>query len=63
MLYSVLQLMSEPSYQALTVASAGGTWLLDEVLRFQSEQCVLQCVLHCVLPRTPCSELQGGEDA
>jgi len=32
--------MSEPSHRALAVAGAGGTWLLDEVLRFQSEVCV-----------------------
>jgi len=29
--------VGEPSYHALAVTGAGGSWLLDEVLRFQSE--------------------------
>ena len=30
-------MVGEPSYHALAVTGAGGSWLLDEVLRFQSE--------------------------
>ena len=34
--------VGEPGYHALAVAGAGGTWLLDEVVRFQSEVLALR---------------------